>query len=191
MSRGTVATASALLDPDVLVRKEGRLATVPGGRRVEAFDFGEGLEEATPFSWADVMTAEFTTGVGDIEVYSQSPWPQRVSYRGACEAMARTGAGPWRAMTKAWSAAWPQSPSPQVRDRAGFVMVAEALDAWRRSTRLRMRTLDGYTVSAITGRAIVERVLAGAWRPGFQTPGRLLGGAFILGLGCATLDAAA
>jgi short subunit dehydrogenase-like uncharacterized protein len=69
-------------------------------------------------------------------------------------------------------------------------MVCEAVDPWRRVSRVRMRTQDGYTVSERTAAAAVRRVLAGDWSPGFQTPSRVFGGDFILGLGCAALDAA-
>jgi len=70
------------------------------------------------------------------------------------------------------------------------VMVAEAVDPWRRVSRIRMRTLDGYTVSELAAAAAVQRVLAGDWSPGFQTPARVFGSDFILGLGCAELDTA-
>jgi short subunit dehydrogenase-like uncharacterized protein len=67
-------------------------------------------------------------------------------------------------------------------------MVAEALDAWRRPRRLRMSTFDGYTTSVITAAAAVDRVLAGGRRPGFQTPARVFGPAFILEAGGGALD---
>jgi short subunit dehydrogenase-like uncharacterized protein len=56
---------------------------------------------------------------------------------------------------------------------------------------VRLRTRDGYTVSERTAAAAVARVLAGEASPGFQTPARVFGADFILGLGCATLEAAA
>jgi saccharopine dehydrogenase (NAD+, L-lysine-forming) len=188
ISRGTIESASRLMGPDTLIRRDGRLTPVPGGRLAQPFDFGEGLSPATAFSWADVVTGEFTTGVKDIEIYSEIDWPQRLSYQASSAAMAWTGAAPWRRMVQLSANAWPRSPSAEARRRAGFVMVAEALDSWRRVTRLRMRTIDGYTLSAVTGQAAVQRVLAGEWRPGFQTPAAMFGGDFILGLGCAALD---
>jgi hypothetical protein len=69
-------------------------------------------------------------------------------------------------------------------------MVCEAVDPWRRVSRVRMRTQDGYTVSELTAAAAVRHVLAGQSTPGFQTPAGVFGANFILGLGCAELDAA-
>jgi short subunit dehydrogenase-like uncharacterized protein len=105
-------------------------------------------------------------------------------------AMAITGSRPWRALGGALAAAWPEAPREERRQRAGFVMVAEAVDPWRRVTRLRMQTRDGYTVSELTAAAAVSRVLAADAEPGFQTPSRVFGPDFILGLECAWLDRA-
>jgi short subunit dehydrogenase-like uncharacterized protein len=190
ITRGTMVTAADYIGPETLVRRGGRLETIPAGVLTRSFDFGDGLREATALSWADVVTAEYTTGVGDIEVYSELNWPQRLSYRTSSAAMAVTGAGPWRAAGAALAALWPEGPSAETRRRAGFVMVAEALDPWRRVSRLRMRTLDGYTASVLTAAAAVERVLAGDAAAGFQTPARVFGADFIFDLGCATLDEA-
>lgn len=188
VSRGTAVSAARLLSPRALIRRDGRLTSLPAGALTHAFDFGDGLTEAVALSWADVVTGERTTGVGDIEVYSQMDWPQRLSYRAASLGMAATGAGPWRAVAGALAGAWPEAPSEARRRRAGFVMVCEAVDRWRRVSRLRMRTQDGYTVSELTSAAAVRRVLAGDRRPGFQTPAGVFGATFVLDLGCAVLD---
>ena len=188
VSRGTAISAAGLVSPEVVVRRGGRLVSLPAGALTHAFDFGEGLTQAVALSWADVVTGERTTGVGDIEVYSQMSWPQRLSYRASAVGMAATGAGAWRAVTGALAAAWPDGPSDARRDQAGFVMVCEAVDPWRRVRRLRMRTQDGYTVSELTAAAAVRRVLGGDAAPGFQTPAAVFGGRFILGLGCAVLE---
>lgn len=190
VSRGTVVSAATLLGAGAVVRRAGRLVSVPGGSLTYAFDFGAGLREATAMSWADVVTGEHSTGVADIEVYSELPWYTRASYRASSFAMSLTGASPWRSAGAALARAWPEAPPQATRDAAGFVMVAEALDPWRRPRRIRMRTRDGYTVSVLTAAAAVARVLQGEWSPGFQTPSRVFGADFILGLDCAVLDSA-
>jgi len=189
VTRGTVASAANLISPDVVIRRGGRLVRVAAGSLAHAFDFGDGLTETTALSWADVATGQITTGVGDIEVYSELSWTQRLSYRASGMAMAVTGAAPWRTVGGALAKAWPEAPNDERRQRAEFVMVCEAVDPWRRTSRVRMRTRDGYTVSELVAAAAVERVLAGQAKPGFQTPARAFGANFVLGLGC-VLDAA-
>jgi short subunit dehydrogenase-like uncharacterized protein len=188
ITRGSVESAAKLLGPEVLIRRSGELVAAPAGRLTHAFDFGEGLREAVAMSWPDVVTGEFTTGVGNIEVYSELGWSQRASYVASGLAMRVTGAGPWRAISGALAAAWPEGPDETARRSAGFVMVAEALDPWRRVRRLRMRTLDGYTTSVLTGAAAVRRVLDGGAQPGFRTPASVFGPQFVLEAGGASLD---
>jgi short subunit dehydrogenase-like uncharacterized protein len=191
MTRGTFASAARLLSSEVLIRRNGELVTVPAGCLAHSFDFGEGLREAAAMSWADVVTGEFTTGVQNIEAYTELDWAQRSSYAAAGLAMRVTGAGTWRSLGAALAAAWPEAPDDAARQGAGYVMVAEALDPWRRVRRLRMRTLDGYTVSVLTATTAVRRVLAGDWSPGFQTPARIFGPEFVLDVGGAALEAPA
>jgi short subunit dehydrogenase-like uncharacterized protein len=188
ITRGTVASAARLFSPKVLVRRGGELCTVPAGSLAQAFDFGDGLRQTTAMSWADVVTATFTTGVGDVEVYSELPPGQRAGYRAAGLVMGVTGVRAWRTLGAALAAAWPEGPAPAIRERASFTMVVEALDAWRRPRRLRMRTLDGYSASVATAAAAVERVRAGQWSPGFQTPGRIFGPDFAFAAGAAVLE---
>jgi short subunit dehydrogenase-like uncharacterized protein len=188
VTAGTVASAARLFSPDVLVRRQGRVMTVPAGTLTHAFDFGDGLREATALSWADIATAGFTTGVDDVTVYSQLDWGQRTAFRAGGLAMALTGPAPWRELGEAMADAWTDAPDDASRQRAGFVMVVEALDPWRRVRRLRLLTRDGYTVSEYTASAAVRHVLDGTWTAGFQTPSRVFGADFILRLGCAELD---
>ncbi|HEV2364707.1 MAG TPA: saccharopine dehydrogenase NADP-binding domain-containing protein [Caulobacteraceae bacterium] len=189
MSRGSMTSAAALVSPRALVRSGGELRAIPAGAQTHAFDFGEGLKEAVAVSWADVATAGVTTGVADIEVYSELGWPQRLGYRAGGLAMAVTGVASWRAASRAAAAAWPVDPDGAARAQAGYVMVVEALDPWRRPRRLRMTTLDGYSASVLTAVAAVRRVLAGEVRTGFQTPGRLFGPGFAFEVGAARLEA--
>ncbi len=188
ISRGTLTTATQFFSPSALIRRRGRLEAVPGGVLTHAFDFGHGLREATAASWADVVTGGYTTGIEDIEVYSELPWPQRLSYRATSMAMTFTGRRPWQAAGAALASVWPTGVISEDSDRAGFVMVVEAIDPWRRVTRLRMRTLDGYWASVLTAAAAVEKVLTGTWSAGFQTPARVFGANFVFDLGCAVLE---
>lgn len=188
VSRGSVATAATLLSAGAVVRRGGALVSVPAGSLAHAFDFGCGLREATAMSWADVVTGQFSTGVPDIEVYSELGTGQRLSNRASGLAMSVAGPAAWRTAGRALAAAWPQGPAEAARSAAEFVMVAEAVDPWRRSRFLRMRTGDGYGVSVATAMAAALRVLAGEAAPGFQTPSRVFGPDFILGLGWASLE---
>src|SRR5205823_10286597 len=86
------------------------------------------------------------------------------------------------------SAVWPGAAPEALRRQAGQVIVAEAVDRWRRSRHFRLLTGDGYAVTAMTAGAVLQRVLRGDWVPGFQTPAGLYGSGLIAGLGCVQYD---
>lgn len=188
ISRGSVESAAAMMSPQVIVRKGGEITTVPAGGLVRAFDFGQGLSEATAMSWADVVTGGLTTGVAALEVYSEMRWHERASYRLSGMTMDIFGAEPAKAMGKALAHVWPEGPSMDKRGQASFVMEVHALDPWRRERRLRMRTRDGYSFSVLTAVNAVRRVLAGEREDGFQTPAIAFGANFIFEADAARLE---
>jgi saccharopine dehydrogenase (NAD+, L-lysine-forming) len=188
MTRGTVRTSGGMFNPSVFVRRGGALCAVPAGELLHDFDFGQGLTGATAVSMPDVVTGQVTTGVADIEFYAQANWASRLAYRWCAKTAPWTDRRAWELMSRAVSLGWPEAPSAEALQSAGYVLVVEAVDRWRRSTRLRMRTMDGYSVTVLTAGEIVRRVLSGSWAAGFQTPAGLFGGDLILGLGCAVLE---
>ncbi|MDG5747598.1 saccharopine dehydrogenase NADP-binding domain-containing protein [Qipengyuania sp. XHP0207] len=188
ISRGSVESAAAMMSPNVIVRKDGALATIPAGSLVRAFDFGEGLSEATAMSWADVVTAGLMTGVDAIEVYSEMRWAERASYRLSGMTMDVFGAEPAKLVGKALAQVWPEGPSMEDRGQASFVMEVHAIDPWRRERRLSMRTRDGYSFSVLTAVDAVHRVLAGEGAAGFQTPALAFGADFIFEADAARLE---
>tara|TARA_R110001606_G_scaffold258990_4_gene406750 strand:+ start:493 stop:1569 length:1077 start_codon:yes stop_codon:yes gene_type:complete len=189
ISRGSVESAARLLSPEVIIRRKGALVTVPAGSLVRAFDFGNGFSEAVAMSWADVVTGTITTGVGDIEVYSEMRWPERAGYRASSMAMEVAGVKPWRQFGGALAKVWPDGPSESARDAASFSMVVEALDPWRRVRRLKARTMNGYDFSVVTAAEAVRRMLSGTTKTGFQTPALAFGASFIFDVGAAVVEA--
>ncbi len=74
----------------------------------------------------------------------------------------------------------PEGPAEAARKLAQPVIVAEAEDAWRRVSRARLTTADGYDFTALAAVAIAERIIGGDFEPGYQTPARVYGADFVL-----------
>ncbi len=55
------------------IRENGRLRDVPLGYKRRDIDFGRGLRHAVTIPWGDVATADYSTGIPDIEVYLPAP----------------------------------------------------------------------------------------------------------------------
>lgn len=179
MSQGSARSAARLFERAVLVREGGDLRAVPLGGAPRSFDFGLGLRDAIAMSWADVITGERTTGVSNIAVYSELPWWHRAAYRASGLYAGVTGAETWRRGGGLLAGAWPENPPSETRREGGYVFVIDALDRWRRSRSLRLRTLDGYGTTVLTASHAAERVVAGEVATGFQTPAGLFGSQFI------------
>ncbi|NNE49618.1 MAG: NAD(P)H-binding protein [Altererythrobacter sp.] len=189
VSRGSATSMAGMVNPTALIQRDGELVEVPSGSLSRAFDFGEGMSEAVAMSWADVITAPFTTRIPNIEVYNEMRWHERATYRGIGLGMGVTGAKPWRTAGGLMAKAWPEVPAEHTRQNARFTMVVEAVDRWRRSHWLRMETLDGYGASVMLAEAIINRVLAGETQAGFVTPANLFGSQLVETSGAGVIEA--
>jgi short subunit dehydrogenase-like uncharacterized protein len=63
-----------------------------------------------------------------------------------------------------------------------MAIVAECEGADGRRVRARLTTPEAYAFTGVVAAAIAARVAAGEHEPGFQTPARLFGPDFVLGL---------
>lgn len=156
------------------VRRGGRLVVPPWSSLEHDFDYGWGDRTSLAVDWADVVTAYYTTGIPDIEVYLDLQPVERAALTAGrlFSGWLRSPAGP----------RMPEGPPPEDRRRAGCAGVAEAEDRAGRRVRARLHTPDQYTFTAAAALTLVERVLAGELRAGFQTPAAVYGPDFVLGL---------
>lgn len=179
-SRGTLKTMLGLVRERVSIRREGRLTSVPVGRLERAFDYGQGEQISTAVNWADVYTAYYTTGIPNIEVYAEAGVLERSLYQFGAWFAEPMKLAPWQWMQDLQVSAWPEGPSESERVASQRVIVAEAEDQWRRRVTTRLITSDGYSFTAQVAVAVVERVLAGDFQAGFQTPAGVYGEDFVL-----------
>ena len=190
LSRGTATPLVENLHRGGLVRRGGDLVRVPAGYRTRVIDFGRGPRAAVTIPWGDVSTAFHSTGIPDIEVYLAAPAALRFGLIASRLFRPVLRSGPVQRSLKRRIQAGPPGPSAEGRARGQSLLWGEASDATGRRVVARLRTPDGYELTALTALAIVERALAGDAPPGFQTPSRAYGPDFILGIpGCERQDA--
>ncbi|HZI10280.1 MAG TPA: saccharopine dehydrogenase, partial [Myxococcus sp.] len=181
-SRGSVRTLGEFAGDAVRVRRNGALVTVPPGSLQRTFDFGAGPRPAYALSWADVSTAYYTTGIPNIEVYYEANplLHANLAINRWLGALARN---PFMRMGfDAFVQALPDGPSDMERAGRRAVVIAEADDGAGRLVRSRLWTPEAYGFTCTTSLAIAQRVMAGNLEPGFQTPARVYGADWILGL---------
>ncbi len=181
-SVGTLATMIEGLSLGSVVRRGGRLTPIRLGSLRRDVDLGRGPKAAVAIPWGDVSTAYHSTGIPDIAVYM--PLGRRGSL--AFRALGRMG---WlvsrpavqRALLRRVRAGEP-GPSSRQRDQAFSLLWGEARDGHGGVVTARMRTPNGYTLTATTAVDIATRVLDGAAEPGFRTPSSVFGADYVLGV---------
>jgi short subunit dehydrogenase-like uncharacterized protein len=180
MSRGSARTIIEQFGKAVEVRRAGEVVGVSPGSLERGFDFGGGRQACVAVSWGDVASAFYTTGIPNVEVYFQATWAVRASLL-ARRLWAPVADRPlWKAWWQGHVDLLPEGPSAEQRRDRQVVIAAEIEDDQGRTVSARLRTPEGYTMTAATAPDIARRVLGGDFEPGFQTPARVYGPDLVL-----------
>jgi short subunit dehydrogenase-like uncharacterized protein len=182
LSRGTATTMAESLDKGGAVRKSGRLKRVWACWKTRVIDFGRGPRMAMTIPWGDLATAYRTTGIGDIETYLSASWKERLIARLSRPFGWLLGRSSVQAWIKRKIQKGPPGPSDEARERGRSLVWGEVCDANGYRAVSRLRGPEGYTMTGLCALAVVERVLAGEVRAGFQTPGLMYGADFVLSI---------
>lgn len=182
VSRGTATTMVENMHRGGLVRENGILRRVPAAWQTRVIDFGNGPVKAITIPWGDVSTAYRSTGIPNIEVYLAAPLRLRVAARMSRYVGWLVGSSFVQKLIKQRIRKAPPGPTESERSLGKSFLWGEAKDATGLRVVSRLRGPDGYTLTVRSALAVVERVLAGEARPGFQTPSSMFGPDFVLGL---------
>ncbi|MBI5716913.1 MAG: saccharopine dehydrogenase NADP-binding domain-containing protein [Burkholderiales bacterium] len=179
LSRGTAKTSVEGIALGTRARRGGRVVRLPDTPRASA-DFGDGPVPTVALSWGDIATAWHSTQIPDIDVHFQSSRQieQMTKLGPLARFMLSTRLG--QHIAKAAVDRQPEGPTDAERAADHAVLVAEASNAKGDTVRSRLRTPEGYTLTAMTATEIVRRVLAGDFKPGFQTPSLAYGADFVM-----------
>jgi short subunit dehydrogenase-like uncharacterized protein len=182
ISHGTATTMVENINRGGLVRRDGRLTPVPAAWKTREVDFGRGPTSATTIPWGDVATAFYSTGIPNIEVFAAIPSSMRMMMKASRPLGPLLASAPVQRFLKNRIKAQPAGPSDAERKRGASFVWGEVSDTEGRQKRSLLRGPEGYTMTALTALAIVERVLAGVAPAGFQTPSLAYGADFILSI---------
>jgi len=180
VSRGTATTMIENIGNGGAVRRGGRITPVPAAWRQRDIDYGDRVRRSVTIPWGDVSTAFHSTGIANIEVYTAaSPSAIRAlvlsRYLGPLLATP-----PAQHLLKRRVRSRTPGPSVERRRAAVARLWGEVWDGDGHRAQARLRTPEGYTLTALTAVAAAKKVLAGGAKPGFQTPSLAFGADFIL-----------
>jgi short subunit dehydrogenase-like uncharacterized protein len=179
MSHGTQATMTMNVGKGGAVRRDGKIMPVPAAWRTREIDFGNGVvKTGVTIPWGDVSTAYHSTGIPNIEVYTVAP-------ASAIKAMKLSRYLGWLMATGPvqkylQSKIKPGGPSDEERAKGKTLLWGEASDDDGNRVESRMQCPEGYTVTALAALNLTEKILAGNFTTGFQTPAKAYGADLIL-----------
>lgn len=180
VSRGTARSAIENMQRGGMIRQNGELLQVPPGWKERTVDFGRGPVRVVSVGWGDVSTAYHSTGIPNVETYMAFP---RSFIRGL-RAMRVAGpllyTRPVKGLLKQALRLARSGPTEEQRQNGFSLIVGEASDETGRSVMSKLKAPEGYSLTALATVEIMERVLAGDFKPGFRTPSLAYGSDFIL-----------
>lgn len=179
-SRGTAATIVEHAHRGGLVRRGGVLTRVPVAWRSRTVDFGLGPAPVVSIPWGDVVTAWYTTGIPDIEVYMAIPEARLRRLRLVRPLLPLLRWKPIKALSLRRVRRGARGPSAQRLETGETRVWGEAQDGQGVRVAARLRGPQSYRWTALTAVSAVSRVLSGEASPGFRTPAGAFGPDFVL-----------
>jgi short subunit dehydrogenase-like uncharacterized protein len=188
LSHGTATTMVEHRSRGGVVRRNGKLVSVPNAWRSREVDFGDGkLRTTITIPWGDIATAYRTTAIPNIEVYAAVAKPVKYLAKATRYIGPVLGSPLVRKALKKRIDARPAGPDEhQLQHGSSFVWGRVEDDAGA-FAEARLRGPNGYLLTAHTALMVLQRVMKGDVAAGFQTPARQYGEDFILGVAGTTL----
>jgi short subunit dehydrogenase-like uncharacterized protein len=190
VSRGTARSAIENMHRGGMIRQDKQLVQVPPAWKVLEVDFGRGPVKVVSIGWGDVSTAYHSTGIPNIQTYMAFP-PGAIR---ALKVMRLIGpllyTRPAKGLLKQALRLARSGPTEEQRRNGFSLIVGEAFNDSGESVSSKLKTPEGYSLTALATVEIMGRILSGdpstssgrGLKPGFQTPSLAYGPDFVLGL---------
>ncbi len=190
VSHGTAKTMAQNIHRGGTIRRDGKLEQVPAAWKTRMIDFGDGKPaHCMSIPWGDVVTAYKSTGIPNIMVYMGFPQGPARFLKLTRPLLPLLGTRPIQNLMKKRIEAGPAGPDDEAREKAVNELWGEVRTADGRTAVSRLRTPEGYTLTARMSLAIAQKICDGEHEPGFQTPSTAYGKDLILELpGTARFD---
>jgi len=179
-SRGTATTMMEGIGNGGMIRKNRILATVPSAWKVDTIDCGNGPVECMTIPWGDVSTAYHSTGIPNIIVYMAAPQQLQKMAKFSRYFGWLLMSGPVQKYLKKKVQSQPAGPTDDERASGASYLWGKVEDGKGDAMESRLKTCEGYTLTALSAWEIAKRAADGQVPSGFQTPSKAFGPDFIL-----------
>jgi short subunit dehydrogenase-like uncharacterized protein len=183
LSPGTSKTMVEGLPGGGRIRKDGRIVNVPAAYKIETIPFTRDLSAtAVTIPWGDVSTAFYSTGISNIEVFLGASDEQIKQMKVPGVVRWLLGLRPVQALVKAQIGRRVKGPTDEQRAGDETYVYGEAWNDAGQKAALRLRTREGYTLTAESGVTATLKVMTGNLAPGAYTPSMAFGADYVLEL---------
>ena len=175
---GTQRTSIELIPYGNRVRRNGKLERPEQVLKTRMIDFGKGPVRVTLLTWGDVFTAYYSTGIPNIEDYTELPEATRrqLAMFDYLRPLFRLAI-----MRNFLKRGVRPGPTAEKRSRTFVHAWGEVEDDQGRKAASRLHGPEGGVIwTSRAALAAVKKVLAGNAPPGFQTPALAYGADFVL-----------
>lgn len=179
VSPGTAKTMVEGMATGGRVRSHGQIITVPAGYKVKDIPYPSGPAKSVTIPWGDVSTAYYSTRVPNIEVYMGAHERQIAAMRNGRYMQWLVKFPPVMAFLKKRIEKHVPGPNAEQRAKGRTELWGEASNDQGKRVSLKMRTPEGYDLTADSAVRAVERLLGGPPRPGAMTPSMAFGKDFV------------
>lgn len=179
LSKGTAKTAVESASEGSWVRRDGQLLAVPLASQTRRIDFGNGERQAVGIPWGDVSTAYYSTGIGNIDVFTASSPKSIAQMRRAnlLRPLLRTSFV--KGLLKFGIERRLEPPGQAQRDSNPSFVWGEARNAAGKTVTARIVTANGYALTVASSLSIMAQVLSTPHPAGYATPSMLVGADFV------------
>ena len=179
-SHGTATTMVENLHRGGMIRRAGKLLAVPSASSTREIDFGRGPVTTICIPWGDVATAWVSTGIADIEVFMAAPAALRWMAKASRYLGGVMGSSWVQNLLKKQIDSGPAGPNAEQRERGASHLWGQVRNAAGQTATVRLDTVEGYALTALTAWDIAKRTAKGAAQPGYRTPSLVFGADYIL-----------
>ena len=178
LSHGTQATMTMNVGKGGAIRKDGKITGVKAAWKTREINFGEVTKTGVTIPWGDVSTAFYSTGIPNIEVFTVVP-PSNLKMMKMSRYLGwLLATGPFQSYLQKKIPAG--GPSDAEREKGKTLLWGEAHDDNGNRVEARQQGPEGYTLTAIAALNIAEKILAGDFVPGYQTPAKAYGADLVM-----------
>ena len=175
ISEGTAKSMLRQLPDGSMIRKNGKLEKIPLFSKNKKLQLSDKTYNLYSIPWGDVFTAFISTGIENITVYSAfSEFEANMARLGSFAFPAFKNEDILNAAEKVIET-FIKNPDFKKRNESRCIFWGEATSRDGKKVSSVLETREGYSFTSESVLICAEKILAGDFRPGFQTPSTVYG----------------